>query len=187
MRLYSIATISHERALQSRNFSSSSKFLSQTFRQTGVRKQARLLREIYLLKIDPLSVVRCLVERIGMIISRTDQPVCVQARRGVAAASTIQLPRQAVRDENTCPGHYIGLIIQNPYGYLKKDQSRKKITLSTVESRFKISTCNSPQTFFATVPQTYCTKFFLNPKLFDLKKIVKLECLKTRCTCTKNQ
>ena len=61
-----------------------------TFRQTGVRKHARLLREIYLLKIDPLSVVQFLVER---ICSFLEQPSLCACRRGVAAASTIQLPR----------------------------------------------------------------------------------------------
>ena len=76
MRLYSIATISHERALQSRNFSRSSKFLSQTFRQTGVRKYARLQREIYLLKIDPLSVVQFLVERICSFLEQPSLCAC---------------------------------------------------------------------------------------------------------------
>ena len=91
MRLYSIATICHKRALLSRNFSSSSKFLSQTFRQIGMRKYARLQRKIHLLKIDPLSVVRFLVER---IFSFLKQPSLCACRRGVAAASMIQLPRK---------------------------------------------------------------------------------------------
>ena len=150
MRLYSIATISHERALICLKLT--------LFPWSNFQSSA------YVLFSNSLA--------------------CVRAGEAWQQLAQYSCHARPFETRTHVPA---GLIIQNPYGYLKKDQSRKKSHKVQWSLDLRYQLAIHLRLFFAPVPQTYCAKFFLIPILFDLRKIVKLECLKTRCTCTKNQ